>query len=295
MRPAWSQGMLAALVALGLTMPAIAAPPDHLWSGISAGYSIDWTTADLVARRAGKPVFSAREWAKAGLTHFVKVNRAGGAPPGDCDYRRTIRLLAVVGSRLSLADQAEFTCRREAHPGGITRLLTVDLAETGPLAEAGRDAIGAVDPAHPGRAVLLTALFPEPEILSALARTPALHAALADQKAMPATLPDLVGAVANASGTGDACYTVPPDLLASFAFGRLAGGHVLVELGLPGDGPCRSNLTVSELSFTIPPALAAPLQQADRREAGFLASAGRDWAESPATTIVLHTGRGAGR
>jgi hypothetical protein len=285
---------IALLALLAFVAPA-AALPNPLWSGTSGGFSIAWTTADLVAQREGKIVFSARNWTQKSLAHFVAVNRANGERgPGDCDYRHSIRLLAVVGSKLSLGDQTEFTCRQEAHPGGMTRLLTVDLAATGTLAQAGRDAIGLVDPSQPGRAVLLTQLFPASDVLSALIQMAPLHAALADQHATPATLADLVAGVAGASGTGDECYSIPTDLLASFAFRRLAGDRVVVALGLPGDGPCRLNLTVSELSFAVPASLALALHQADRHEAGFLPQAYSDPAAGPATTIILHTGRGAG-
>ena len=108
----------------------------------------------------------------------------------------------------------------------------------------------------------------------------------------PTGLPALLDAVIDASGEGDSCYVVPPDLLAAFAFNRLDGERIVIRLGLPGDGPCRMNLTVAELSFAIPTSLALAVQKAASGEAGFLADQDKGVAASRITTIALHAGRG---
>lgn len=282
-----------ALLVFGLAATSAGAraqTPGVIWSGTSAGFDVQWTDSDITVHRGQQPVFSARAWAEAGLAHFIAVNRAAGrAQPPDCTLLRSIRLLAVVGPMMSLEDQFEINCRREAHPGGMVRLITVNLAATGSLAQAGPDAIGRVDTRQPGRAVLLSDLFSEASILPALAGAPPLRDVLRRAKREPATLPALIDAVAHAMSAGDGCYTVPPDLLASFAFHRLDAERVVMRLGLPGGGPCRLNLTTADVSFAVPETLASALRKAADRQEGFL----RDQAAPGRSAVIeLRSGHG---
>ena len=285
--------ILAALIWLATQVASHAERPGDIWAGASVGFAVQWSVSDIVVHRGNQIVFSASDWAKAGLAHFLMVNRAsGGTAPPDCDYKRHMRIVSLVGTMMSLEDRVEIGCRKEAHPGGMTRLITVDLAATGPLAQAGRDAIGRTDTRHPGQAVLLTKLFPVPDILAALANTPQLREVLQRTGAKPKTVPDLLAAVAGASGQGDECFIVPDDLLGSFAFDRLDQDRIVLRLGLPGDGPCRMDLTTATVRFAMPDALAAAVRQAANGEAGFLADRGKAIAADRETEIVLHTGRG---
>src|SRR5512138_2190535 len=75
------------------------APPraaeQPIWSGTSAGYAIQWTTADLSARPtagAAGAVFSARQMARQ---DFANIEKESDTP---CEYERTFKLLSVVGS-----------------------------------------------------------------------------------------------------------------------------------------------------------------------------------------------------
>ncbi|HEX2886661.1 hypothetical protein [Vineibacter terrae] len=289
------------LLALVLVLAATAGgaraqAPAAIWSGTSAGFDVQWTTGDIVVRRGQQPVFSARDWAQAGLAHFIDVNRdTRSARPPDCTLTRSLRIVALVGTMMSLEDGFETTCRREAHPGGMTRLLTVNLAKPGSLAQAGRDAIGRVDPDQPGRAVLLTDLFPASDVLAGLAGAPPLRDVLRRAKSTPATLPALLEAVAYASGEGDACYSVPADLLAAFAFARLDGERIVMRLGLPGDGPCRMNLTTADMPFALPESLTPAVRKAAAGQEGFLADRAETIAAGRRTVIELQSGRGAGR
>ncbi len=281
---------------VSMTNAACAQRGPAIWSGSSAGYEVRWTASEIDVRRGDRRVFSAREWANEGLTHFIAANRSAGetrAP--DCNYRRSIRIVSMVGSMLSLEDSSEISCRQEAHPGGMTRLITVDLSKSGSLAHAGGDALGQVDTAKPERAVLLTSLFPAADVLAALAAASPVRGVLRAVNAKPATLPALLSAIADARGEGDACFIVPSDLLSAFAFDRMDGQRVIVRLGLPGDGPCRTNLTTSDLSFAIPAALAPALQNAASGAAGFLEARGEQIAAGRVTVITLHSGRGLGR
>jgi hypothetical protein len=266
-----------------------------IWSGKSGGLTIEWSTADITAAQGDKKVFSARDWAEAGLRHFIAVSRSAGmTSPRDCDYTRTFRIVAVVGPLISFEDAAEITCRKEAHPGGMTSLITLDLSNRQPVGEAGSDAIGQIDLERPGKAVLLTPLFPAEEVFRALSGLPAIESALRAAGAKPRTLPAMVQAVADATGEGANCYVIPSDLLGHFAFDRMEGGRVVIRLGLPGDGPCRMNLTRLDASFAIPVRIAGALEAAAAGKEGFLAAEGTRVAGGRVTTIQLRSGPARG-
>lgn len=285
---------IAAIAAVLLTAPGAFAQT-AIWSGDSGGFTVTWTDADITARHGDKLAFSARDLAGAGLAHFVAANRRGGSKAPDCDYQRRFRIAALVGSLLSLEDRTEFTCTREAHPGGTTRLITLDLASPKPVAEVGEDAIGRIDTKSPGKALLLTQLFPPEEVLKVLAAATPIKKALRRAEIEAKNLPALVEAVTYATGEDDGCYEVPPDLLARFAFDSLDGDRIIVRLGLPGDGPCRMALTEVPLVFTVPGALSEPLRAAATGSAGFLAEEAKRIANGRATTISLRSGKGVGQ
>jgi hypothetical protein len=203
--------------------------------------------------------------------------------------------VAVVGALVSFEDAAEIACRKEAHPGGMTRLITLDLSSREPLVESGEDAIGQIDTNRPGKAVLLTRLFPADEVFKALSALPPIQSALRAAGVRPQTLPALVQAVADATGEGGNCYIIPPDLLGHFTFDRIEGGRVVIRLGLPGDGPCRMKLTSLDASFAIPPRIAGALEAAAAGREGFLAAEGARIAAGRFTRIALRSGprRGA--
>ena len=288
--PAFAR-IAAIAAALLLTAPGAFAQT-AIWSGNSDGFTVTWTRADIAARRGDKLAFSARDLASAGLAHFVAANRRGGSKAPDCDYERRFRIVALVGSLLSLEDRTEFTCTREAHPGGTTRLITIDLANPKPVAEVGEDAIGRIDTQSPGKAALLTQLFPPEEVLRVLTAATPIEKALRRAEIEAKTLPALVEAVTYATGEDDGCYEIPPDLLARFAFDDLDGDRVVVRLGLPGDGPCRMALTEVPLVFTVPGALSEPLRAAAAGSAGFLGKDAKRLAGDRATTITLRSGKG---
>jgi hypothetical protein len=286
---------LAALVAVGVFGGQASASDaaGAIWSGNSGGLTITWTSSNITASQNGKQVFSARAWAEAGLRHFISANRtAGTASPPACDYTRTLRIVSIVGPMVSFEDATEFTCTKEAHPGGMTRLITLDLSSRQPLVEAGHDAIGRVDPERPGKAVLLTRLFPAEQIFKALSALPPIQSALRSAGSQPQTLPALVQAVSDSTGEGENCYIIPPDLLASFAFDRVEDGRVVIRLGLPGDGPCRMKLTSFDMRFAVPSQIAGALQAAAAGKEGFLAAEGSRIVAGRSTKITLRSGGG---
>jgi hypothetical protein len=143
--------------------------------------------------------------------------------------------------------------------------------------------------------VLLTGLFPDEEVLKALIGLPPVQSALRAAGAQPKTSPALVKAVADATGEGEDCYVIPPDLMGRFAFDRVKDHRVVIRLGLPGDGPCRMKLTSLDASFAIPPQIAGALEAAAAGKEGFLATEGTRIAAGRVTKITLRSGPRAGR
>ena len=283
--------VLVSVAALGGEASKSNPPPETIWAGKSGGVMITWTTSNITAVRGESRVFSAREWAESGLRHFIAVSHTAATPaPPECDYRRTFRIVAVVGPLVSFEDVTEITCRKEAHPGGMTRLITLDLSSPQPLVEVGQDAIGRIDGSQPGKAVLLTGLFPAGEVLNTLKALPPLQSALKAAGARPQSVPALLEAVGDARGEGENCYVIPPDLLTHFAFDHLQGGQVVIRLGLPGDGLCRMKLTTLDANFPIPASLSSSLQAAATGREGFLAPEGLRIAATRATQITLRSG-----
>lgn len=294
MRPMKSSILAIFVGAIALCGQAVQKPDQTIWSGKSGGLTIAWTTADITATQGGNSVFSAHDWAQTGLNHFVSVSRTAATPsPPDCNYTRTLKIVAVVRAMVSFEDATEITCRKEAHPGGMTRLITLDLSSREPIVESGPDAIGQVDAKRPGKAVLLTRLFPADDVFKALSATAPIQSAVRASGSEPRTLAALIQAVGDATGEGDNCYIIPTDLLAHFAFDRVEGGRVVIRLGLPGDGPCRMKLTSFDTSFAIPSGIASALEAASAGKEGFLAKEGARIAAGRVTTIRLRSGASA--
>lgn len=251
-------------------------PETSFWSGASGGFDISWTNADLVASKGGTVVFSAQRFAKQGFAHFVKVGKDPKTRKmQNCSYERRFRLVGVVGSLLSFSDQYYASCAKEAHPGGETRFTTINLANPGPLAYSGPDAFGQVDVQRPGKAVRLTDMFSEQEVFGKMKADPKLSRLLTQDGVggeAPKDLTELLQSLDGKIGERPDCFSVPGDLLTRFALRSIGAQEVTAELGLPGTGPCRDDLTPIELRFPMSGGLRAKLGGAAASKAAFAAS-----------------------
>ncbi len=290
------------LLALGLFVPLLNFPlmapcfasqapsASGFWSGQSNGYNISWTSTDLLANKGPVRVFSAREFAKQGLAHFIAVNKEDGKMPA-CSYERHFRLLAVVGNLVSFSDGSYASCKKEAHPGGETRFTTIDLARAEPIPYSGHDAFGQINPRHPGKSLRLSDLFPEEEIYTKLKADPGIARVLSQDGAnlTPKNLAELLQDLSGKLGENPDCFSVPDDLLTRFAFRRIRPAAVTIELGLPGAGPCRDDITPVLLEFPMSESLKTRLGAAGTVSAPFIKDA--DWQEGKDETVIrLRTG-----
>lgn len=237
-------------------------------------FSVTLTGSDLTVGQTGQavPAFSAQRWARQELSALL---RASGRSAPSCDYRQRVELIALVGSLLSLRETLQADCPPEAHPTEESKLLTFDLAAASRA------------PSHPLKPLTLTELFPAEKVLTGLLASSTLHALLPTPA--PTRLASLLHGLADQSGAGpDDCFVVPPDLLSRFALANFKDAVANVQLGLPGDGPCRTNLTPVTLSLKPSIDLARLLDNAAAGRNGFVS---KDRATSPTITVriqVIH-------
>ncbi len=276
------------LAGILLCLPVAGRAQRHgaFWTGESGGYQITWTERDLVARKGATTVFSAREFAKAGLAHYVEAGRepSSGKMPA-CIYERRFRLIAVVGTVMSFSDRYYASCPKEAHPGGETRFTTIDLAAGGTLAYKGRDAFGIIESEDRGKALLLTD-FVSPQAVYEKLRSAPLVVRLLGQEAnspKPRNLAELMEQLSGKLGEGEDCVSVPKDILSRFAIRRADPGGSIISLGFPGAGPCRDELTTVDLQFSSG-ALLKPIAGGGM-PVSFLAGTA-DWQEGTKETVV---------
>jgi hypothetical protein len=232
-----------AVALLGLALlAAAAARAAQPWSCQVEGFRVEWSDDNIIAGAEGRQRggFSAREFAAADYA-AVRKEIADMRPSSVVLWHR-FSVVSLAGPLLGLRDEAEVDVTPSAHPGGETRLRTVDLRSSRPMT--------------------LTGLFQPSDIRSGLLADSFLKPALDDA---PKTLDAIVRDLAdNVDRLRDACVSVPADLLTRFAIVGADRGGVLVRIGLPGSGPCRNNLTQVGLRLPSRGAIASILPRGAR-------------------------------
>ncbi len=264
------------------------------WVGQSGGFTLHWTTSDIVAYATGQMrevLFSARSLSQKGLRDMLaEMKEADHKKNPLAIYERDFTLLSVVGSMVSFKDHYYVSFRHEAHPAGETRFTTIDLAKPGEVAYKTHNFD--VNLARPGKVVQLTDFFPEADVLIALLADPLVSEALqhSGNPNPPRTLRELIEAFSSgASGSEKYCYSVSSDLLTRFAFHHLEKGKVAVRVGLSGAGPCREFLTQLGILLPIPESMRTPLALADAGKGGFLMKSQQQNAQSRKTLFRFAT------
>jgi hypothetical protein len=226
------------------------------WQGRSAGFDVEWTSEDLVARdpARGEAIFSARSEAK------TQASTAGASEKtAPCHFERQIRLLSLAGPYLSFEQRDYSSCEGWAHPAEETRFRSIDLRR---LSDARQQSEAAAD-------LSLTDFFAADEISRALRANTVIRRSLAGP--LPHELPDLLTLLsATGSPPEGMCFSIPANLLQRFAFHDLRDRRAAIRLGLPGSGPCRAKLTELDLFLTPRPRDKALLAAAKKRQYGIL-------------------------
>jgi hypothetical protein len=198
---------------------------------------------------------------------------------------------------ISFADKYTSACQKEAHPGGEQRYTTIDVSKSGAVAYLGSDSFGAIEEKQLGKAVFLTALFPEKDIYHALLSNHLIGRMLTSEedKTAPPTLTRLLMELSGRNGPDGTCFFIPDDLLSRFTFSHIENDKIMVQLGLPGSGWCRDDLTALDLLLSIPDDLKSALARAESRTEGFLKKEADETMRDAVTTVRARTGRGGSR
>jgi hypothetical protein len=263
-----SLSIFSLLALSGLAQPTAQkpAPEQVIWTGASGGYTVRWTTGDVVAyptANAADVRLSAKQLARA---EFGKIEK-DSEDQDVCEFERTFRVVSLVGSVLTLETTYYLGCGG-AHPDGNARFVAIDLAK--PRAAKTRGLTD--DESLPANLATLTDYFPEAEILRALLADSLIQKALEGKR--PKTLAALLKICAEDFPTvaqdEKLCFTVERDLLTRFAFHHLENGKIAVRLGLSGTAVCRNNLTQIGILLPVPDALKQPLALAEAGTEGFM-------------------------
>ena len=115
--------------------------PKQIWSGTSGGFTIDWTTADIVARPQNDP----KRQALSELTRTaIDFHTMAHKQTSDCDMTRQAKIQSVVATIVSIQRSDTMRCTNGANGTG--------------------SGSAAVDLAHPKTPLLLSSLFPVHEV-----------------------------------------------------------------------------------------------------------------------------------
>ncbi len=201
----------------------------------SPGYRIILTSSDLIVVQdtSAKNAFSAQRWIRQELHDFVSGNLNRSI---SCNYRQRIEVVSLVGPLLSLRETFQADCPPEAHPSGETRFFTLNLAR-------------ATQQSHNRqRPVALTSLFSSKDILAKLIQSPILQSLIPSRppRSLHALLNSLNGQFSNEVGL---CFVVTDDLMSRSVLTSIKDNAISIQIGLPGAGQCRSNVTPVSLTF----------------------------------------------
>ena len=263
-----------------------AASSDMIWKGFSGGFCVEWTTKDVAAAEsstAGASAFSLAHELRQSFERENTPHEAKNATaPNPCLQENRVAVLSVAGSIISLRETSMLSCKLQAHPGGETRLYSIDLAKSAAPKTSTAKA----------EALKLTDYFSAATVFRSLRQDALVQKALETTGASPKTLDDLIAALSSSPAVLDDkhCYIFPEDLLSRFAFHHLQKDKVGVRLGLPGAGPCRDNLTSIGILLPAPRSLQKALSAASSRSQGFLMKDTDAVAQGRQTTISFHSG-----
>ncbi|MDM8565326.1 LysM peptidoglycan-binding domain-containing protein [Candidatus Halobeggiatoa sp. HSG11] len=246
-----------------------------IWSGENADLNISWTSEDIIATKAGKTTFSAKELAKQDF----EADFMGDNSSENCNYEREFILLSVVGNIANFQETEYVNCNSTPHPSIITKFVARDLIS--------------------GSKVMLTNFFNESDLVKALKNDDLIKSAFAknDSEASTARLSDIVNNLRDkdiseignpnqlmlnglfkalewseimVNGCG---YRLAKDFLNQFAFHHLNRGRVAIRLNLLPNAPaCQTQNVQLGLYLPIPTSLKVALKHADKETTGFLMS-----------------------
>lgn len=253
-------------------LPAsLPAPSDLFWSGQSGGFTITWTSHDIVARQSdltGSVVFSARAWVENQWRQTLQAIREDQELlkqlidlKMECYQHAELTILSIVGPVVSLQIDQDGYCGG-AHPYSLQSYVALNLAR--PVSRGPNNTDQLFE-----KAAKLTDFFPESEVFGALLNDTLVQKAL-NRSEQPRTLAQLIKA-RRGIAVGDCDYWMTDDALTQFAFHHIKNGKVAVRLSLPHRvETCRGQSIQLGLQLPMPDPLKTALSRAASSKEGYL-------------------------
>ncbi len=250
-------------------LPRSSGKDEIIWTGSSAGYDIQWSTARIIGARATdqKPIFSTDDLISMDSGSYLETVDEGVEEQMECSYDESFALLSVVGHYVTISESEYDFCVGAAHPNSFQTWIAMDMSQRSPGQALTSNRFGNDTN---NESLVLTDLFPENDVFDALRSDGYAQKALREKKIKtPDSLKDLVAVLASEVGCE---YGFDTDMLSRFAFHHLEGDRVAVRLGISNNSAqvCNKGITEIGLLLPIPEALRDSLREADARRCGYL-------------------------
>jgi hypothetical protein len=265
--------LLALTVILVNASPQTAQTEKRIWTGRSGGFTIHWTSQEIIAFPSGNmanTLFSAKLNAERDFRVFKKENLDQGTDM-QCSYEHTLRLLSVAGSLVSYrVDETAYCSSGDGGPGWARPSTNISYR--------------VIDLNMPTRQIKLTLFYSEGEILKALMADPLIKKAMQGSKSKkpPRTVEALTEmfadeglamepTTATQESPSGCAYTFPDEVLTQFAFHHLENNKLAVRISLePNSGACSTSHAQLGILLPIPESLKTSLEAAQAGKEGFL-------------------------
>jgi hypothetical protein len=216
-----------------------------IWKGKSAGYEVRWTEENIqaISLTDQKIVFDAAAQCADDMEQVAFDDM-------DCEYGRTMAVVSLVGSLLTIFDEWSSYCMGTAHPQYYQLYKTIDLTN--------------------GNTVTLTDYFPEEKILEALRSDPYIGKALKQYPGIPTnSVTEFIPKLTEQAGCE---FGFDEDLLTRLAFHHVEGDRVAIRLGVSNISHhvCRKEISQLGILLPIPENLLKPLENAKAQTEGIL-------------------------
>lgn len=273
-------------------------PEIVIWTGVSGGFEIRWTTRELYAASPAKTANFFEPIVKKEFTDFAEqpfAVREDLNPGADkCEYLRFFQVVSIVGTLVTFEDDYAVFCGG-AHPTATSRFSTIDLTKSGVMTyESGKDRpADELDLRNLGNGVKLTDYFSEEDILQALLTDSTVKKAIESSKdsQQPTSLTEVAEFFRKnyyALRIDDSSLNLRPDFLTRFAFHHVKGNKVAVRIRLSPTSQAEHALRKHlELLLPIPEVLKEPLTNASQRQEGFLMKDASKIAKDRTTSLTV--------
>jgi len=235
-----------------------------IWTGNYQDIEYQWTTKDFYIK------FGSGKEEKL-LSYYVKKTFEDRVEKADksrsCERFFSINILSVVGTIISIEDDASSTCY---YADSQSKLITLDINKPGEFYDSSR---GEIDLSKSSRVAKLTDYFTKQEIFQALIELPEIQRTLqyAEKYKKPQNLQELLMAIdtVGVDGINGTAHKLTDLSWSSFAFIALRDEKVVVDVELKPSASSTSHPRLT-LQLPTPTKLKQELEFAASQKSGFL-------------------------